>query len=175
MRITRSHATQESISKIVFSKLRFIENAYPLPAHIQEFVYLPSTATSIVLNHTKTVVITSVCEIDYYFRILKYVCLNHGWGHFALNGDVLGSPPIHMWVEMQDGCSRHTSPGHISWPPRPEGTNPLRRNKGTVHHGFCSKKPITVYCTPKKTTGRYLPPSRGQISSWYFCFISSFI
>ena len=114
MRITRSHATQESISKIVFSKLRFIENAYPLPAHIQEFVYLPSTATSIVPNHTKTVVITSVCEIDYYFRILKYVCLNHGWGHFALNGDVLGSPPIHMWVEMQDGCSRHTSPGHIS-------------------------------------------------------------
>lgn len=129
MRITRSHATQESISKIVFSKLRFIENAYPLPAHIQEFVYLPSTATSIVLNHTKTVVITSVCEIDYYFRILKYVCLNHGWGHFALNGDVLGSPPIHMWVEMQDGCSQaHQSrPYFIAAQTRRDESTPLEK------------------------------------------------
>ena len=106
--------------QIRFSKLRFIENA--IPTRTYSGIRLPaSTATSIVLNHTKTVVITSVCEIDYYFRILKYVCLNHGWGHFALNGDVLGSPPIHMWVEMQDGCSRHTSPGHISWRPDQKG------------------------------------------------------
>lgn len=55
MRIAQSHATQESISEIVFlPPTANHRNVYHLPVHIQEFVYLPLKAAGIVPKHAKT-------------------------------------------------------------------------------------------------------------------------
>lgn len=120
-------------------------------------------------------VIASVRRVSYHFRMLKDVCLNHSQWHAALCSDLLGVFQFKCGLECGMDIIGTPVPAIFHGRPRPEGTNPLRRNRPLPRCGFCSKKSDNCILHPKKDNRKVSAPFERANTFLAFSFVSSFI